>query len=158
MQSLELRTTSLADLNDLYQFQLHAEARFLAAFMPLIPISKKAFIARYSSLLQDQSTNNQSIIVEKQMLGQVAKFEIEGNAEITYWVNHQYWKKGIATQALKLFLEIEKTRPLFGKVAFDNIASQKVLEKCGFIKTGTDFGFAPSRQKQIEEYIYKLNT
>jgi RimJ/RimL family protein N-acetyltransferase len=42
-------------------------------------------------------------------------------------------------------------------VAFDNQGSQKVLEKCGFVKIGTDKGFANARQAEIEEYIYKLS-
>jgi ribosomal-protein-alanine N-acetyltransferase len=48
----------------------------------------------------------------------------------------QFWGKGIATKALTEFLNIETIRPIFGRVAFDNFGSQKVLEKCGFDKVG----------------------
>ena len=65
--------------------------------------------------------------------------------------------QGIATTALRNFLEIEKTRPIYGRVAFDNYGSQKVLENCGFVKIGMDKGFANARQAEIEEYIYKLS-
>ena len=65
--------------------------------------------------------------------------------------------QGIATTALNNFLKIELTRPIYGRVAFDNLGSQKVLEKCGFIKIGTDKGFANARQTEIEEFIYKLS-
>jgi len=41
-------------------------------------------------------------------------------------------------------------------VAFDNYGSQKVLEKCGFLKIGSDSGYANARQKEIEELIFKL--
>jgi ribosomal-protein-alanine N-acetyltransferase len=58
---------------------------------------------------------------------------------------------------LQAFLKIEKARPLFGRVAFDNYGSQKVLDKCGFVKIGTDKGFANARQTEIEEFIYKLS-
>jgi RimJ/RimL family protein N-acetyltransferase len=44
---------------------------------------------------------------------------------------------------------------LYGRTAFDNIGSQRVLEKCGFVKVGTDTGYANARQANIEEYIYK---
>ncbi|MGI8469749.1 MAG: GNAT family N-acetyltransferase, partial [Pyrinomonadaceae bacterium] len=86
----------------------------------------------------------------------IAKFEMEGDTEITYWIDRNFWGKGIATTALKNFLTIENTRPVFGRVAFDNLGSQKVLEKCGFVKIGTDKGFANARQTEIEEFIYKL--
>ena len=67
-----------------------------------------------------------------------------------------FWGKGVATNALKEFLKNENTRPIFGRVAFDNFGSQKVLEKCNFIKIGTDKGFANARQAETEEFIYKL--
>ena len=88
--------------------------------------------------------------------GSISKFEMEGDAEITYWIDRNFWGKAIATTALKNFLTIEKTRPIFGRVAFDNIGSQKVLEKCGFVKIGTDKGFANARQTEIGEFIYRL--
>ena len=40
--------------------------------------------------------------------------------------------------ALKDFLKIEQIRPIYARVAFDNYSSQKVLEKCGFIKIGKE--------------------
>jgi ribosomal-protein-alanine N-acetyltransferase len=63
----------------------------------------------------------------------------------------------MAKTALKNFLKIEKIRPIYGRVAFDNYGSQKILEKCGFIKIGKEKSFANARQTEIEEYIYKLS-
>ncbi len=81
----------------------------------------------------------------------------ENEAEITYWIDKKFWGQGIATTALKELLKIEQVRPIYGRVAFDNYGSQKVLEKCGFVKIGKDKGFANARQAEIEEYIYKLS-
>src|SRR5690606_20097504 len=106
--------------------------------------------------LSDPTVNNQTIIIDNIIVGSIAKFVMEGNTEITYWVDRKYWGQGIATKALKEFLVSETIRPVFGRVAFDNFGSQKVLEKCGFIKIGMDKGFANARQTEIEEYIYKL--
>lgn len=41
--------------------------------------------------------------------------------------------------------------------AFDNFGSQKVLEKCGFVKIGPDKGLENARQMEIEKFNYKLN-
>ena len=82
---------------------------------------------------------------------------MDNEAEITYWIDRKLWGKGVATTALKDFLKIEQSRPIFGRVAFDNYGSQKVLEKCGFVRIGKDKGFANARQAEIEEYIYKLS-
>jgi ribosomal-protein-alanine N-acetyltransferase len=152
-----LRPTELADLASLFIFQLDDEANYLAAFTSKDPADKTAYFQKYTKLLSDTTVNNQTIIVNKVIAGSIAKFEIEGQAEITYWIDKKFWHKGVATTALKMFLTIENTRPIRARVAFDNFRSQKVLEKCDFIKVGTDKGFANARQAEIEEFIYKLN-
>lgn len=153
---IKLRPTEIADLDFLFQFQLDKEGGYLAAFMPKDPTDKAAYIAKHTKLLSDPTVNNQTIIIDNIIVGSIAKFVMEGDTEITYWIDRKFWGQGIATKVLNEFLVIETTRPVFGRVAFDNFGSQKVLEKCGFIKIGNDKGFANARQKEIEEFIYKL--
>ena len=153
---IKLRPTEIADLDTLFQFQLDKEGGYLAAFMPKDPTDKTAYLTKHTKLLSDPTVNNQTILVNNIIVGSVAKFVMEGDAEITYWGDKKFWGQGIATKALKKFLDIEMTRPIFGRVAFDNFGSQKVLEKCGFVKIGSDKGFANARQTEIEEFIYKL--
>lgn len=93
--------------------------------------------------------------MNREIVGSIARCFRKGDAEITYWIDRSYWGQGIATAALQNFLEIEQSRPIYGRVAFDNYGSQKVLVKCGFVKIGTDKGFAIARQTEIEEYIHK---
>lgn len=154
---IKLRPTEISDLDTLFQFQLDKEGGYLAAFMPKEPTDKSAYIDKYTKLLNDPTVNNQTIIFDNIIVGSIAKFIMEGNAEITYWIDRKFWGQGIATQALKKLLAIETTRPIFGRVAFDNFGSQKVLEKNGFVKIGSDKGFANARQMEIEEFIYKLD-
>lgn len=82
---------------------------------------------------------------------------MEGDIEITYWIDKNFWGRGIATNALKDFPGMETTRPIFGRVASDNFGSQKVLEKCGFVRIGSDKGFANARGREIEEFIYRCD-
>ena len=153
---IKLRPTEIADLDILFQFQTDKEGGYLAAFMSKDPTDKLAYITKYTKLLADPTINNQTILMDNKIVGSVAKFVMEGDPEITYWIDRKYWGQGIATKALSQLLAIETTRPIFGRVAFDNFGSQRVLEKCGFIKIGTDKGFANARQMEIEEFIYKL--
>jgi RimJ/RimL family protein N-acetyltransferase len=153
---IKLRPTEIPDLDHLFEFQLDEEGGYLAAFMPKDHADKSAYLAKYTKLLNDPTVNNQTIVMGDTIVGSIAKFVMEGDAEITYWIDRKFWGQGIATKALKKFLTIETARPLFGRVAFDNFGSQKVLEKCGFIKTGIDKGFANARQAEIEEFIYQL--
>ena len=119
---------------------------------------KTAYIERYIKYLTDPTINNQTIKLNGNIVGSVAKFMMKDEAEITYWIDKKFWGKGIATSALKIFLNIEIVRPIYARAAFDNFGSQRVLTKCGFIQIGKDKGFANARQAEIEEYIYKLNS
>lgn len=155
-RQIQLRQTQKNDLEILFQFQLDKDAIYLAAFTPKDPTDKAAYLEKYTKHLNDATINMQTILVDETIVGSLAKFEMEGDTEITYWIDKNFWGGGIATAALKKFLTIESTRPIFGRVAFDNFGSQKVLEKCGFVRTGKDKGFANARQAEIEEFIYKL--
>ncbi|HXS58332.1 MAG TPA: GNAT family N-acetyltransferase [Hanamia sp.] len=153
---LKLRPSEPSDLEFFFQFQLDKEAGYLAAFTPKNPTDKDAYFEKYTKHMNDPAINMQTILVDDIIAGSIAKFEMNGDTEVTYWIDRRFWGKGIATAALKTLLAIENTRPVFGRVAFDNYGSQKVLEKCGFVKIGTDKGFANARQAEIEEFIYKL--
>jgi len=154
---ITLTETQKDDLNTFFEFQLDKEANYLAAFTSKDPGDKIAYLEKYSKHLADPSINMRTIKVNDEIVGSIAKFFIGNDAEITYWIDRKFWGQGIATTALKELLKIEQTRPIFGRVAFDNFGSQKVLEKCGFVKIGTDKGFANARQTEIEEFIYKLS-
>lgn len=153
---LVLKPTEIADLRYFFQFQLDAKARYLAAFTSKDSTDEAAYLKKMTALLSEPTVHNRTIFVNGRVVGSVAKFEIEGNAEITYWIDRNFWGKGIMTKALHNFLAIETARPILARVAFDNYGSQRVLEKCGFKKTGNDKGFANARQAEIEEYIYTL--
>jgi [ribosomal protein S5]-alanine N-acetyltransferase len=154
--NIKLVKTKITDLYTLFQFQLDKEGGYLAAFMPKDPTDETAYLNKYTKLLDNPTVNNQTILLDNSIVGSIAKFVMAGDTEITYWIDRKFWGQGIASTALKFFLKIEQTRPIYGRVAFDNYGSQKVLEKCGFVKIGTDKGFANARQAEIEEYIYKL--
>ena len=55
-----------------------------------------------------------------------------GEREVGYWIGKEYWGRGIATRALSESLDYLQTRPLYARVARHNVASIRVLHKCGF--------------------------
>lgn len=152
-----LRPTTIKELATLFAFQLDEQARHLAAFTPKDPSNKQMYIEKYTKLLEDPTVNMQTLILNQVIIGSISKFEMEGDAEITYWIDKPYWGSGVATTALKKLLLNEPARPIFGRVAFDNIGSQRVLEKCHFEKIGSNTGYANARQAEIQEFIYKLD-
>ncbi|WP_300597552.1 GNAT family N-acetyltransferase [Niabella sp.] len=155
--NIVLQPTTVADLERFFIFQLDKEAIHLAAFTPKDPTDKTAYLNKYTKLLGEPTVHMRTIMADNVIAGSISKFEMEGDAEITYWIDRNFWGKGIGTIALKQFLTLEKARPIFGRVAFDNMGSQRVLEKGGFVRIGKDKGFANARQEEIEEFIYKLD-
>ena len=82
---IKLRPTQVTDLHTLFQFQLDKEGGYLAAFMPKDPADRSAYLNKYIKLLSDPTVNNQTIILDKIIVGSIASFLIEGDREITYW-------------------------------------------------------------------------
>jgi len=156
-KTITLTETTTDDLHLLFEFQLDEEANYLAAFTAKDISDKVAYLEKYTKHLADPTITMRTIKANDEIIGSVAKYMMEGDAEITYGIDKKYWRQGIASTALADFLKIELARPIFGRVAFDNYGSQKVLEKCGFIRIGSDRGFANARQAEIEEFIYKLD-
>jgi ribosomal-protein-alanine N-acetyltransferase len=151
-----IRKTTLEDHNRLFEFQTDPEANYMAAFTSKNPLDREAYMEKWERLLQDSNTHQQTVIVDGSIVGSVLKYIMFGEAQISYWIDRQYWGKGIATHALQLFLKSETTRPIHGRTATDNIGSMKVLQNCGFQKVGNDRGFANGRSAEIDEYIFVL--
>ncbi|MBS1584240.1 MAG: GNAT family N-acetyltransferase [Bacteroidetes bacterium] len=156
-QQVTLRPTEEPDLEFFFRFQLDKEANHMAAFTPKAPTDRTAYLEKFTKLLNDPTIHMQTILLDDIIVGSIAKYEIAGEAEITYWIDRNFWGRGIATTALANFLSIESMRPIGGRVAFDNVGSRRVLEKCGFVRIGGDKGFANARQAEIEEFIYRLS-
>jgi RimJ/RimL family protein N-acetyltransferase len=64
--------------------------------------------------------------------------------------------RGSQPAALDALLTSDPTRPLHARVAFDNIASRRVLEKHGFRVVATEQSFAEARSGEIQEFVLQL--
>ncbi|HEY7341218.1 MAG TPA: GNAT family N-acetyltransferase [Ktedonobacterales bacterium] len=144
------------DLPIFFEQQLDPDANYMAAFTSRDPTDRDAFMAHWARIRADATTVNQTVLLDGQVAGSVASFEDFGQPEVTYWLGREFWGKGIATRALAAFLEYQTTRPIYARAAKDNAASLRVLQKCGFVITGEDKGYANARGEVIEEYILTL--
>lgn len=129
----------------------------MAAFTPKDPADRAAFDAHWRKLLGDPDIVSRTILMNGDVVGHIAKFLLEGNPEITYWIDRAHWNRGVATAALALFLAEISDRPLYARAAFDNAASLRVLEKGGFQRHGRGTWFANARNAEIEEVICRLD-
>ena len=82
---------------------------------------------------------NIELKLEKKIIGGIGLHEIDYFAEtanIGYWINRKYWKKGIISEAVKVLLDFGFYKlglRRMGLIAYrDNVASNKVAKKFGF--------------------------
>ena len=153
---VRLRDVTDEDLPIFFVQQLDPEANRMAAFTAKDPADRQAFAAHWARILGDETVVNKTVVVDGQVAGHVASFEHLGEPEVSYWLGPQFWGRGIATMALTAFLRSVRTRPLYARAAKDNIASIRVLEKCGFTRSGEDRGFANARGEEVEEFVFRL--
>lgn len=152
-----LRKTVLQDLPTLFEFQSDPDTIAMAAFTAPDPQDRTAYMAKWSALLDKEGVHLRSVFVDEDLVGQVLSYEIEGEAQVSYGIDRKHWGKGYATTALKLFLAEFSQGPYWGRVAFDNLPSKKVLEKCGFKYLSTEQYHSNARGKEIDEWVYKLD-
>lgn len=121
----------------------------MAAFPPR---DLEAFTAHWTTnILGDETVIKKAVLVDGQLAGSVVSFEQGDERLVGYWIGREHWGKGVATEALSEFLRYESTRPLIAHVARDNVASIRVLEKCGFALSGEAVG-----EDDVEELIMVL--
>lgn len=151
---LVLREPVEADLPIFYEQQLDPVAAEMAAFPPR---AREPFMAHWKKIMADRSVRLRTILSEGSVAGNVVSFEQSGEREVGYWLGREYWGRGIATAALRQFLEQETTRPLYAHVARHNIGSRRVLEKCGFRLLREDSGLSLEPGVVLEEYVLVLD-
>lgn len=80
------------------------------------------------------------------------------NIEIGYWLGEQFWKKGIASEAVKkmtayIFMNFDVLR-IFAPVFEINKASMKVLEKAGYHLEAIHKKAVIKNEVIMDEYLY----
>ena len=151
---ITLRKVTQDDLPIFFEHQRDEEAAKMAAFPSR---NWDAFMAHWAKIMANVNVTNQTILVNEQVAGNIASFEMDGEREIGYWIGREFWGKGIASESLKQFLGQEMRRPLFAHVAKHNIASRRVLEKCGFEVIREDKWLPNADGEEVEEFILILN-
>src|SRR5262245_17084043 len=148
-----LRDVTEGDLPIFFEQQRDPAANRMAAFTAKDPADRAAFMAKWAKILADDSITKRPILFGEQVAGNIGAFVApwSGQLEVTYWIGREFWGKGIATKALVVFLGAVKDRPLYARAAKDNIASLRVLEKCGFTIVGYERGFANARGEEVEQ-------
>ncbi len=146
-----LRDVTEEDLPVFYENQRDPEASRMAAFPPR---DHDAFFAHWrTNILGRAEVCAKTIVADGAVAGHVNGWDAEGRRLVGYWLGREHWGRGVASAALAEFVARHETRrPLHAFVAIANVASVRVLEKCGFVPEG-----APVRGEDgIEELLTVL--
>lgn len=154
MADVVLRDLSEQDLAAIFEHQLDPAANHMAAFGAKDPSDRGAFTEKWTKILGDDSITKRAILCDGEVVGCVMAFVAPWSQqfEVAYWLDRRFWGRGIATKALAELLRNVTVRPIYARAAKDNVASIRVLQKCGFEITGINRCYATSRGRDRRSY------
>ncbi|MFF3998268.1 GNAT family N-acetyltransferase [Streptomyces cyaneofuscatus] len=158
MTGIVLRPVEDGDLPLFFAWTSDPAATRVAAFTSEDPTDRAAFDAHWARIRAGSGgAVMRTVVADGVVVGHVGAYGEPGDRHVTYWVDRAHWGRGLATAALRAFLRETPTRPLHAWAAADNLGSRRVLEKCGFVVTGRDRGFAHARGEEIDEVLATLH-
>ena len=154
---VSLRLLEPGDIPALFDFHADSAAIHMAGAGSVF--ADAIALGEHFETVQKNGALVRVILCGAETAGYVASFERFGKREISYWIGRDFWGKGIATKAVSWWLEeFPPIRSgLYARVVDGNLASARVLEKCGFTAFGRDSFFSDIRNAEIEETLYKYN-
>ncbi len=143
-QRLLLRRIDNNDVNEVFKLRSNAETM---KYIPRPLVTNIDEALAHIKMIDDKIINNEGInwaITIKgnpKLIGIIGHYRIQPEnhrCEIGYMILEEYWGKGIVTEAIKVVLkygfEDLQMHSIEGVIDPDNIASEKVLIKNGFVK------------------------
>lgn len=154
--AVALRPVEPADLPRLFELQCDEESSKLAGVRPR---PWDAFQAVWAKSLADPNVISRVILANGELAGSISRFRMAegagaGHDSVGYWIDRAWWGRGIATQALRLFVREVAARPLHAQVAAENAASLKVLARAGFVEVSRRFD--PGSERYIAGVVVEL--
>lgn len=151
---VRLRVVTDDDLPILFEHQRDPVSNAMAAFPAK---EREAFFAHWAKIRGDAATWVRTILLGDAVAGMILSFERGGERLLGYWIGREYWGRGVATAALAQFLPLLPIRPVFAHVARHNLASRRVLEKCGFVLSVELTEALPPPSDGVEEWAFRLD-
>ncbi|GAA0898422.1 GNAT family N-acetyltransferase [Pseudonocardia zijingensis] len=155
--TIQLRHLTPRDLRTLFLWESNREAVTMAAFTRSDPSDRSAFDSHYERIMANPDVMLRAIEEDRRLVGMIGSFTVEGDRELTYWVDPGLWGRGIASAGVQAFLLIEPIRPLFARVARHNLGSATVVARAGFARIGRESAWAEGLRRDVVEDIYRLD-
>ncbi|MEA2654561.1 MAG: hypothetical protein QOI37_1788 [Chloroflexota bacterium] len=99
MPDVTLRPIDDSDLDALFDQMRDPESVQMAAFTAKEPNDRDTFDTRMAKSRTAPDGTMRAVIRDGRPVGSIASFVVEGETEITYWIDRSVWGRGIASQA-----------------------------------------------------------
>lgn len=163
---LILRKILLSDAEDIFEYASVDEVTKYLTWQTHKTIGDtKQFIYLVTQNYMDADPGSWAIYhkEDKKVIGTIGFVEYVGThrrAEVGFALSHKYWNKGITSEALRLVLDfgfnyMELMR-VEARCYTENLASQAVLKKCGFIYEGTLRNHVIVHDRCVDLQMYSL--
>lgn len=154
--TVSLREVRDDDLEALFELESDVAGSDMIAFLPREPGDRAAFDAHWTRIRTDPETLIWIIEDDGRFAGYALSFLMEGERQIGYWIVQQLWGRGIATAAVDRMLDLIPERPLWASTVDDNLGSQRVLQKAGFVFQHVERTHAARRGTAVDERVFRL--
>jgi RimJ/RimL family protein N-acetyltransferase len=133
---IHLRDVEDGDLEFFFANEHDPENVRRSKFMPR---PREKFLTHWATNVLGVPTNFvQTVTVDGAVAGHVDAWTQDDRRYIGYVFGRPFWGRGIGTRAVRMFVEREPTRPLYADPFTGNTASVKLLERCGFVRIGSE--------------------
>ncbi|GGJ63273.1 GNAT family N-acetyltransferase [Streptomyces brasiliensis] len=154
---VSLRETQDGDLPIFWEQLTDPQLQYMAAATRKYHYDRAHFDQFWASVRSNPTVLLWTVLADGVVAGYASVGGSPSEREVSYVVGRAYWGRGIASQALAELIRLEETRPLHATAAADNVGSIRVLEKCGFVMTGSGRDFARARGQEIDVVHLKLS-
>jgi RimJ/RimL family protein N-acetyltransferase len=155
--AIVLRPLADDDLDRLFVWENDDRAVKMAAFTRADSSDRRSFDDHYHRIRDNPDCTVRAVDDDGVLVGVIGSFSSEVGREVTYWIDPGQWGRGLASAALRSFLDIEPTRPLFARVAEHNVGSAKVLRRAGFVQVGAERSWAEGLGREVGETVHRLD-
>ncbi|MDY6835145.1 MAG: GNAT family N-acetyltransferase [Chloroflexota bacterium] len=164
MKHLEIRYQKVSDAKRFLEILSHPDFIYFPV-KPKDVEEQKVFLRQNREKRRSNTEYNFSIIYKGTLVGAVG-IKIDQHrkhiGEIGYFIDHDYWNKGIASGAVELVEEFAFNQLQLTRIEIvtleKNIASQRVAEKCGYQKEGIQKGKLLFNGEYLDAHSYAKTT
>lgn len=162
--SFKLRPWQLSDLDSLVRHANNINiAKYLTDMFPH-PYTEEGGHNFIAFATKDDPIHIFAIEVDGQAVGGIGIHPqgdiMKRNAELGYWLSEEYWGRGIISAAIPQMVDFAfDTYPIdrvYARPFHTNTASQRVLEKNGFILEARINGVIEKFGERLDELIYAV--